>query len=406
MTDRQDSYQAIAVAPATGTPDPPGSRQAALASLPSPPLPPGPPGLLGNRIMVYLRPGKIGAVLPYIATSHSGMVLAGSGAGQALQDLQDRGVQFPVLIDPAAYETVRATCQTPFSLPGAGGLAATLDDFLTGQIQAGATAALSPTRFIPAGATDVLKAAVTQFSQLRRTDSVLVAPLDISLLGKAYFQHTAAILAAARGPVALVLGGQGDPLTHSRQIIPNLRLLAADVPLLPIRTDFNGMDLVAHGAIAAAIGTGGRIRHTVDPAEKQKAFVRDQSPSVLVPELASFLKGSKLAELFGARPNIAPRCDCPVCGGQRLTRFLRREDQDEAIAHAVAVWSRWAGDLLTAATIRDRAQYWQNLCTGAVAHHGLFLQLLQRLDGLTPQEPLKRWAAEPAWSASVPAPAP
>jgi hypothetical protein len=223
------------------------------------------------------------------------------------------------------------------------------------------------------------------------------------LLGRAYFQHTAAILAAADGPVALVLGGQGDPLTYSRHIIPNLRLLAAEVPLIPIRTDFNGMDLIAHGAIAAAIGTGGRIRHTVDPTEAGRAYVRDQSPSVLVPELASWLKGSKIAELFGARPRLAPRCDCLVCGGQRLTRFLRREDQDEAIAHGMVVWSRWAGDLLAAETMRERARYWQNLCAGAVAHHDLFLRLLQRLDGLKPQVPLQRWAAEPTWPSDVPA---
>ena len=107
---------------------------------------------------------------------------------------------------------------------------------------------------------------------------------------------------------------------------------------------------------------------------------------MLWPELVSWFKGSKINELFGARPTLAPRCDCAACGGQRLTRFLRREDQDEAIGHAVAVWSRWAADLLDAATLRDRAQYWQNLCVGAVAHHDVFLAQLQRLDGLKPQD--------------------
>jgi hypothetical protein len=334
------------------------------------------------------------------------MVLAGAAQGprRALKALMDRDVQFPVLIDPAAYEKVTATCEAPFSLPGAGELTAALDELLDAQIKAGAAAALSPTGFIPAGATDVLKAAARQFSQLGRTDSIFVAPLDVSLLGRGYFQQTAAILAGIGQPVALVLGGQGDPLTHSSHIIPNLRSLVASVPLIAMRTDFNGFDLIAHGAISAAIGTGGSVRHTVDPTEVTKAYNRNQSPSVLVPELASFLKGSKIAEVFGARPNLAPRCSCAVCGSQRLTRFLRREDQNEAIAHGVAVWSGWAEDLISAATMRDRAQYWKNLCTGAVAHHAMFMKQLQRLDGLKPQAPLKRWSTLPAWITDVSAP--
>jgi hypothetical protein len=76
----------------------------------------------------------------------------------------------------------------------------------------------------------------------------------------------------------------------------------------------------------------------------------------------------------------------------------------DAIAHAVAVWSRWAGQLLSAPTVRDRALYWKKVCAGAVTHHGLFLDLLQRLDGLKPQQSLARWAALPAWPADVPAP--
>jgi hypothetical protein len=404
MTSRRDGRQAAAPASADA-PDPASRRQAALASRPSPALPPGAGRVLGNRVLVYLRPAKIEAALPQVSTSWSGMILAGQGAHQSLRDLRDNDVQFPVLVDPAAYEKVTATCEAPFSLPGAGDLAATLEDLLDAQIRAGAAAALSPTGFIPAAGTDVLKAAARQFSRLRRTDSIFVAPLDVSLLGKAYFPQTAAILASVGHPVALVLGGQGDPLTHSSHIIPNLRALAASVPLIAMRTDFNGLDLVAHGAISAAIGTGGSTRHTVDPTERRMSFnSRDESPSVLVPELASWFKGSKIAELFGARPSLAPRCSCSVCGRQRLTRFLRKEHQDEAIAHAIAVWTIWVGDLTGLATMRDRAQYWKNLCTGAVAHHAVFLKQLQRLDGLKPQISLQRWSALPAWITDVPAP--
>lgn len=323
--------------------------------------------------------------------------MAGADPAHALQPALAAGTRLPLLNDPAGYEAVRATVTAPFALPSAGLVTVTLAEVLDAQLRAGAAAALSPTGYIPAGGTDVLREAARQFGRLGRTDAIFTAPLDISLLGPSYYTTTAAILAGLGTPVAIILGGQGDPLTQSRHIIPNLRDLAARVPLIPIRTDFNGLDLVGHGAIAAAIGTGGSVRHTVDPPEKRRAFSRDQSPSVLWPELVSFFKGSKINELFGARPSLAPRCDCAACGGQRLTRFLRREHQNQAIGHAVAVWTRWAADLLDAPTIRDRAQYWQNLCAGAIAHHAVFLAQLQLLEGLTPQDPLKRWATLPAW---------
>ena len=79
---------------------------------------------------------------------------------------------------------------------------------------------------------------------------------------------------------------------------------------MPIRTDFNGLDLLGHGAVCAAIGTGGSVRHTVDPAEKDRSFNPGPAPSVLWPELLTYFKGSTIAELFGARPQLAPACGC------------------------------------------------------------------------------------------------
>jgi hypothetical protein len=400
MTERHDGSRAGGAGPSALE-----RRKAALAAAAFPPRPDGAGALLGDRVLVYLRRDQTDAVLPYADPARGGLIVTGAHPGHALGPALAAGTRLPLLNDPAGYETVRATVTAPFVLPAAGLVTVTLPEVLDAQLRAGATAALSPTGFIPAGGTDVLREAARQFGLLGRTDAIFTAPLDISLLGPSYYTTTAAILADIGTPVAVILGRQGDPLTQSKDIIPNLRDLAARVPLIPIRTDFNALDLVGHGAIAAAIGTGGSVRHTIDPAEKRHAFSRDQSPSVLWPELASFFKGSKINELFGARPSRAPRCDCTACGGRRLTRFLRREHQNQAIGHAVAVWTRWAADLLDAPTIRDRAQYWQNLCAGAVAHHAVFLAQLQLLEGLTPQDPLKRWATLPAWP-STPAAAP
>ena len=381
------------------------SRQAALADRPAPPLPTGLPGQVANRALIYLRPDKIPVVLPHVDPVSSGMILAGDNSLRALRGLKNAGVAFPVMIDPEGYKHLIATCETPFHLPDEDGLiTSTLADVLDAQLKAGAVTALTPTGYIPAAATDVLKAALAEFSRLGRTDAVFAAPLDISLLSRGYIAQTTAIFAAFGRPVALLLGCQGNPLDQAKAIIPNLRELAAQVPLIPVRTDFNGLDLLAHGAIFTAVGTGGSVRHIVDPAEKPRSFNQDPSPSVLWPELMTYFKGSKINELFGARPRLAPRCDCAVCDGQRITRFLRREDQPEAIAHGIAVWSDRAEQLLSAPNLRARSEYWKNLCDGAVAYHQVFLDMLKRLEGLSPQPSLRRWATLPAWPTDAPAP--
>jgi hypothetical protein len=403
MTDHRGGRDAAMADTGPATTAWPGAVQ--MASLPAPPLPAGLPAELANRALVYLRPGKIPAVLPHVDPRRSGMILAGEGTRRAMRVLQGIGAAFPVLADPEGYKHYTATPEMPFWLPGDDGLfAPTLNDVLDGQLQAGATAALTPTGYIPAAGADELKAATAEFTRLGRGDAILVTPLDISLLGGSYFTQTAAILAEFGRPVALVLGCQGNPLDQSKDIIPNLRELAGRVPLMPIRTDFNGLDLLCHGAVCAAIGTGGSIRHAVDPAEKEQSFNPGPAPSVLWRELLTYYKGSTIAEFFGAREHLAPGCGCAVCGGRRITRFLGREHQDEAIAHGVAVWSAMAGQLLSAPTLRDRAESWKDLCAQAVAHHQAVLERLQRLDGLRLQPSLKRWAALPGWPAGMPAP--
>jgi hypothetical protein len=380
---------------------------AAMASLPAPPVPAGLPAQLANRALVYVRPDKIAAVWPHLDQGRSGMILAGDGMAKAMRVLQGGGAAFPLMNDHEAYRHYTATRAAPFRLSDADSLIpATLESVLDAQLQVGAAAALTPTGYIAAAETDVLKAAIDQFGRLERADAIFLAPLDVSLIGRGYFEQTAAILADFGRPVAVVLGCQGNPLDHSKDITPNLRELACRVPLIPIRTDFNGLDLLGHGAVCAAIGTGGRIRHTVDPAENDRSFNPGQAPSVLWPELLSYFKGSTIAELFGARPQLAPTCNCAACQGRRLTRFLRREHQDDAIAHGIAVWSPVAAQLLSEPTVRGRAERWKLLCSDAVDHHQVVLDRLNRLDGLKPQSSLKRWAALPTWPTSVPTPVP
>jgi hypothetical protein len=111
----------------------------------------------------------------------------------------------------------------------------------------------------------------------------------------------------------------------------------------------------------------------------------------------SWWKGSKLAELFGAKENLVPRCSCCVCAKQKLTRFQRRDQQNEAIAHGVEVWSGYVQQMLSAPTLRQRAEYWRNVCSSARNHHEIFATQLKRVKPIPVQRPLGMWAKLPAW---------
>jgi hypothetical protein len=364
-----------------------------------PPVPPGAAGALANRVFAYARRSHVPSVLRALRPDQSGLMVVGPRPGRPMPQAADFDCDGPVVLDPDSYGYHLATPDKPFLLPedGLEGFNPTLGDMLDAQLSAGFAVASTPSGFIGAGDTASLQAAAKQVKALNRTDTIFVMALDISLLDRAFFPQTRAILEDAGCPVALVLGKQGDPLTQSKRIIPNLRTLAATVPLMPICTDFNALDLVAHGAFAGAIGTGGSIRHTVPPPRKPMSFVRGQAPSVLVPELMCWWKGTNIAKLCGAAPSRAPRCPCEICGDQPLDRFKYEEDQPEAIAHSIAVWSGVAAGLLNQPTVRDRAVYWRNICKGAVNEHEMLAKRVRRPDPLPVQKPLKQWAELPPW---------
>lgn len=370
-----------------------------LADLPSPPRPTGAAGVLLNRMLVYARPDQVPALLPHINPDVSGLVLAGVRTSKRMKLLADQSYDGLILADPAAHERHLATVDAPFYSPENQVLPAAWEESLDQQLTAGASVALTPTKYIGPGDTDALKAAVRQVQRLGRSDLIFVAPLDISLLDKRHIRQTTAILADCGSPIGLILGKQFDPLEQApSRIIQNLRILATTVDLMPIRTDFNAFDLVAHGAFAGAIGTGGTTRHAVIPTEKpMSGNGRDQSPSVLIPEFMSWWKGSKIAKLFGAKENLAPRCPCGVCASRKLTRFQRRDQQHEAIAHAVEVWSGYAQDMLAAPTLRQRAEYWRNVCRNARNNHEMFAAQLKMIKPIPVQRPLEMWAKLPVW---------
>jgi hypothetical protein len=365
--------------------------------------PPGTPGKLTDRVLVQTSTGQLDSVLPWLDDTVSGLVL---GRGQMsnrknlralIQGLPDRGWDGPVVFDPEAYRHYTATTDTPFLLDTGGMVGETLTENLDSQRALGSDVALVPMGYVDVGQTDALKAGAAQASALTRDDTMFIAPLKIALLGRTYFTQVSSILTSIGLPVGLVLFGQFDPLDHdAKALVTNLRtLVSGPTHYAPLRTDFNGLDLIAHGAFSAAIGSGGSMRHATAPDERPRSYnAADESPSVLYGRLASWWRGSKIAREHGRVP--APRCECGPCDGQNIARFLSRDHSDDARAHAVTIWQRWARDLLGHRTHGGRADYWKNFCTAALNEHAMLATQIGRTKPFPPRSGLSAWAQLPA----------
>jgi hypothetical protein len=209
-------------------------------------------------------------------------------------------------------------------------------------------------------------------------------------------------------PKAVFIAGQFNPperITPAGESVLNLRRLATSPGEVALfRTDLAGMDAVAHGALAASIGTSGAFRHFIPPG--QKPFFSqppageppDFSPSLLVDDLVSFLRGSTLARRF--RDRAAPLCPCKACSQRRISSFTGRDDHQAARHHNVAVWSQWLPGLAGPAGPQARQRYWLGLCRAGIGGHEVFDNMVQQPGAFVPPLPLQVWAR--AGPATVP----
>lgn len=367
--------------------------------------PTGTPALLVDRVLVQTSAGApLGSILPYIDQHRSGLVLSRGrmtnrdNLRKLISTLPDQGFDAPVVFDPEGYRYHSATIEAPFRISDEGLFPDTLDENLSSQRALGVDVAQTPTGLIGIDNIDALESAVEQANRLRRDDFMFTAPLDAAVLDDADLTaRTWSILNGVKAPVALVLASQFDPFdTNAESRITAVRSFAAGpAAVAAFRTDFNAFDLLSHGSFTGAIGTGGSMRHGNGPGEQSfSADPTDQSPSVLYERLGSWWRGSKIARVHGRHP--APVCNCAVCNGQRLNRFLTRSDSNDAHSHSVRIWQQWVELLIGQASIADRATFWKTFCQGRIDEHKMLSEQLRRAKPLAVRPAFKAWAKLPA----------
>ncbi|MFD5017158.1 hypothetical protein [Streptomyces chartreusis] len=230
---------------------------------------------------------------------------------------------------------------------------------------------------------------------------VFAAPVDVGWLREEdAVRQLIACLRLVKGPKAIMLGGQRDPLARHARAVDHLRRVIEEVPgAALLRTDLAAFGALAAGAAITAFGAGSRLRHIVAPGEKAEASKGfPLSPHVLFAELMDFFLGKTLADRFAAAS--APVCDCAVCmGAWALDEFASNagERPARAAAHNVAVLMEWLRTLTAIAPGLERQQWWHERCRTAVERYPLVNAQLQQPDAFKAPPQLRRWAlAAPA----------
>ncbi|GAA4242448.1 hypothetical protein GCM10022254_75480 [Actinomadura meridiana] len=357
--------------------------------------------LLDQRILILERPRFVTAMPALVNTAHSGLVLCDAKAARHTAALRP-ACSGLLLEDQSPYEKQIATADAPFDLPADVLFGGELGDVLDEQRRRGADLAIAPTRYVQAGDSDALKAIMRTAAELERDDVLIPLPVAVTWLMNDQRRQLAAVIRRIPHPVALILGGQRDPLRHFTDAPQNLRAVLADLhevgPVGLWRTDLAGFDALAHGAAFAGIGAGGSVRHLVPAGERAESAERAGGPnwpSVLVPDLMIYKRADTLERIYAN--DTAPPCTCRRCGNSPLPSFHGATDAIKADAHAhnTATWTAWLPNFLGNTGLSARQAWWRTRCRRAVDAHELENTRLRQPKAFKPTPVLKQWAREP-----------
>jgi hypothetical protein len=359
--------------------------------------------LLQGRVLLHDHSQPIPRPRPALDDDLDGVVMTGPNAdARAFQLRANVGFTGTLLIDSAAYTTYTATAEEPFMAPP-DELFATVHDSLNFQKARGASAALTPTGYIPPANSRALKAVLREANRIERADTLVSLPIDVTWLNRENISQLIAVCAKIRHPKAVILFRQFDPLEQAKDIPANLRRLFTEVEHMSLlRTDLAALDVMAHGALCAGIGVRSSLRHAIPPDEKAQIGKRGGGPTyphVLMPQLMCFKGAEFLSNVYG---NADPAtCDCEECDGRGLNSFYLSdgETRREAENHNILTWSEWVSDIASYPAGTERKTWWRDKCAAAVDRYALENQRIglgaSPKSGFQVPAPLRAWATLP-----------
>ena len=311
--------------------------------------------VLASRLLVATKselPRNLDRLMGLHA-DHSGVVAVGRAAAATVTHLRDACRAPVVVYDPAFYEGDIATASEPMILErddtGALLPAPTLSDFVAGVAPA-VDVVLAPSGQVRAGDRAALEAVVHACNGVQSPRLVCTLPVDAEWLTGRSRDVLIEVICSSTHPVALVVVGQFDPFGDIA-VFEGLHdvVARAGTSVMLHRTDMIGIQVLAHGALAAAVGTASTLRHTTPAGQFPRRRKRSTEPglSVFVPGIDSFVDLTTLEDWYVDQP---PTCEVVGCDPHALTCFSQRDRPALAGHNAAGVLEVGASLLSTPAT--------------------------------------------------------
>ena len=309
-------------------------------------------------IYPYLGGSVDQAVLRPVVSACGGAVVSGRQGAKLAARIPG------VLVDPAAYDSADSRPAGTGS-----GLLFDYDEWLTRQQAAGVPVILTDTPRIRNDDRSALRKALERWAEIA-DPTLVVLPVEPWWL-RAGLPHLIEEVRAAGRPVAIVLLHRYNGLDTARALAGLLTFMAEvePLPVVLLRCDISAVGAVAHRAFAGFVGWSANTRHGPLPMRRPDRAAgddeRDDSPSVFVPALHTYVKTSKLPALARDRRSSVLRCADPVCRGASLLEISALFETDPksgrllAGRHNMASTEQLARRVLTAAEPRDA---WRAAC--------------------------------------------
>jgi hypothetical protein len=297
-----------------------------------------PPGVTG-RFLAYTTDEYHGvAMAATSASADSGIVVRDSSPLEALSRSQSWGYRSPVVVDVGGWSTQAATRVSPTLLHAPGALMQiSMDSWASGLLAAGATAVLTPSKFVRAGSWAALQAVLDAGQETTLPEVITLVAADAAMLDPPFLAAFTRTLTGAGRPLALLFAAASKPLARWGRAAALRRVMSAVPGCVLLATEpIIAADAFACGAAGAAIGISGGVRRPRRPGDRGGGpNARDFVPGLFLRGLWEHRSPSTYADWYAN--SLSPTCG--ACGGRALDEFGSGEaDKEAVLGHNVHEW--------------------------------------------------------------------
>lgn len=265
----------------------------------------------------------------------SGLVVAGRDAVSTIRQLRDSRYTRPIIADVKRWADELATAAVPLAMQESDGLMQlTLDEWSASVLANGATAVLTPSRFVRAGDWSALDAVVRAGNAATMPGLITLIATDAAMLDDVI--RFICVVKRSTRPVGFVFAAAQTPLRR-RQRAAGLRKVVAAMPgcLLLATEVLAATDALAQGAGSAAIGVTGGLRRPRRPGDpKDGPYAVNALPGLFLRDLWEHRSPGIYADWYAGAQSPCCR-DC----GRSLDYFdTTRSERETILRHGIRGW--------------------------------------------------------------------